>query len=93
METQKYTTNINFYTEITSTKTKHSNILVSVILLFTNEHYRKMNKGKKEKRKTIKNNKKKKNNKNKTNQNKPEIKLITPALPPLLLRIQYQSIM
>ena len=69
METKKYTTNINFYTEITSTKTKHSNILVLVILLFTNEHYRKMNKGKKEKRKTIKNNKKKEKQQK---QNKPK---------------------
>ena len=60
METQKCTTNINFYTEITSTKTKHSNFLVLVILLFTNEHYRKINKGTKEKRKTIKKNQKNK---------------------------------
>ena len=53
METQKYTININLCTEITSTKTKHSNFLVSVILLFTNEHYRKTNNGTKEKQKTI----------------------------------------
>ena len=53
METQKYTIIINLYAEITSTTTKHSNFLVSVILLFTNEHYRKTNKGTKEKQKTI----------------------------------------
>ena len=53
METKKYTININLYTEITSAKPKHSNFLVSVILLFTNEHYRKTNKGAKEKQKAI----------------------------------------
>ena len=41
METQKYTININLYREIISTKMKHYNFLVSVILLFINEHYRK----------------------------------------------------
>ena len=51
MENQKYTININFYRETTSTKMKHSNLLVSVILLFMNEHYRKTNKGKKVKTK------------------------------------------
>ena len=41
METQKYTINIDVYREITSTKMKYSKLLVSVILLFINEHYRK----------------------------------------------------
>ena len=39
--------NINLYGEITSTKMKHSNLLVLVILLFINKHYRKINKGEK----------------------------------------------
>ena len=39
--------NINLYREITSTKMKHSNLLVLVILLFINKHYRKINKGEK----------------------------------------------
>ena len=47
METQKYTININLYRKITSSKMKHSNLFVSVILLFINEHNRKTNKGKK----------------------------------------------
>ena len=66
METQKYTININLYTEITSTKMKHSNLLVSVILLFINEHYKKIDKGKKEKPKTE--NKKSEKNPNKKNE-------------------------
>ena len=38
VETQKYIININLYREITSTKMKHCNLLVSIILLFiTNE--------------------------------------------------------
>ena len=72
METQKYTININLYTEITSTKMKHSNLLVSVILLFINEHYKKIDKGKKEKPKTE--NKKKRK---KPEQKKREMKLFT----------------
>ena len=36
------------YRKITSTKMKHSNLLISVILLSINERYRKKNKGKKE---------------------------------------------
>ena len=63
METQKYTVNINLFREITSTKTKHSNLLVSVILLFINEHYRKTNEGKnttKQKKTKIKNKQRKK---------------------------------
>ena len=64
METQKYTININFYREITSTKMKHSNLFVSVILHFINEHYRKTNKGKKQnKTKTKSKNKQKQKNK------------------------------
>ena len=76
METQKYIINFNLYREITSTKMKHSNLLVLMILLFINEHYRKTNKEKKEKLKP---------KKKKTNKNKGEIKLITPALPRFLL--------
>ena len=62
METQKYTININIYREITSTKMKHSKLLVSVILLFINEHYRKnklMGKRKNKKQKQKKANKNK----------------------------------
>ena len=66
METQKYTININLYREITSTKTKHSNLFVSMILLFINEHYRKKIKGKK-------------NNKTKQNKKRREMKLIAPV--------------
>ena len=48
VETQKYTININFSRKITSTKMKNQpSLLVSVILLFINEHLRKTNKGKK----------------------------------------------
>ena len=36
------------YRKITSTKMKHSNLLISVILLSINERYRKKNKGNKE---------------------------------------------
>ena len=82
VETQKYTININLYREITSTKMKHSNLLVSVILVFINEHYRKTNKGNKEKNK----------NKNKTHTHKnprtkisKKMKSVAPALPPFLL--------
>ena len=52
METQKYTININLYRKITSTKMKHSNLLVSVISLFTNTE--KTNKSKKQKQKQYK---------------------------------------
>ena len=41
METQKYTININLYRKFTLTKMKTSNLLVSVVLLFINEQYRK----------------------------------------------------
>ena len=40
VETQKYTININLYRKITSTKIKHS-----MILLFINDQYRKTKKG------------------------------------------------
>ena len=53
METQKYTSNINSYREITSTKMKHSHLLVSVILPVINVHYGKT-KGKNQKQKTKK---------------------------------------
>ena len=53
METQKYTININFYRKITSTIMKHFYLLVSMILLFINDTYRK----KKGKRKTKQNKK------------------------------------
>ena len=46
METQKYTININFYRKITSTIMKHFYLLVSMILLFINDTYRKKKKGK-----------------------------------------------
>ena len=51
VETQNYTSNINLYREITSTKIKHSNLLVSVVLLFINQHHRQTNKGEKQKQK------------------------------------------
>ena len=51
VETQNPTSNINLYREIASTKIKHSNLLISVVLLFINEHYRKTNKGEKTKTK------------------------------------------
>ena len=57
-----------------------------MILLFTNEHYKKINKGTKEKRKAIK---KQQQQQQKKNQNKREIKLITPIFPPFLIRIEY----
>ena len=42
VETQKYVININLQRKSTSNKMKHhSNLLVSVILLFSNEHYKK----------------------------------------------------
>ena len=41
VETQEYAININLFREITSTKMKHSNLLLSMILLFINENYRK----------------------------------------------------
>ena len=63
VETQKYT--INLYREITSTKTEHSNLLVSVFLLFINEHYRKTNKVKQEEQKQTNKKTNKKTNKNK----------------------------
>ena len=64
-ETQKYTINIIFYREITSTKTEHSNLLVSVFLPFINEHYRKTNKVKQEEQKQTNKKTNKKTNKNK----------------------------
>ena len=54
METQKYTININLYRKITSTKIKHSNLLILASLLSINECYRKTNKGKKERNKRTK---------------------------------------
>ena len=86
METQKYTANINLYREITSTKMKHSNLFVSVILHFINEQYRKTNKREKN------NNKTKQKQKVKTKKNKREMKLIARP-PPFLLSKKYQSIM
>ena len=50
VETQIHTININLQRKITSTKMKHSNLLVSVILIFINEHYRKTDKEKKERK-------------------------------------------
>ena len=55
---------------------KHSNLFVSVILHFINEHYRKTNKrGKKQQNKT------KQKQKVKTKKNKREMKLIARPLP------------
>lgn len=52
-ETQKYSNDINLHRKITSTNmTHHSKWLVSVILLFLNEHYRRANKGKIEEKST-----------------------------------------
>ena len=70
METQKYTININLQRKINSTKMNHFNLLVSVILLFRNERYRKTIQGKKEE---------------KTNKNKREMELIATAFPPFTL--------
>lgn len=52
VETQEYAININLFREITSTKMKHSNLLLSMILLFINENYRKTNKGTKTQKRT-----------------------------------------
>ena len=82
VETQKYTININLYREITSTKMKHSNLLVSVILVFINEHYRKTNKGNKEKKQKQKQNT---HTQKSPNKNKQKMKSVAPALPPFLL--------
>ena len=51
METQKYTTNINLYREISSTDMKHSKLLLQVILLFIINITKKTNIKKKEKQK------------------------------------------
>ena len=52
VETQEYAININLFREITSTKMKHSNLLLSMILLFINENYRKTNNGTKTQKRT-----------------------------------------
>ena len=72
--------NVNLCRKITWSKMKHSNLLVSVILLFMNEHYRKL---------TKKNEKHTK----KANKNKWEMKLIASALSLFSLRKEYQWIM
>ena len=68
------------YIEITSIKIIHSNLLVSVILPFINEHYRKTNKGKKEYKNNSSNNNNKKQNKK---QKKTRIEINCPRPPSL----------
>ena len=72
METQKLIlTYLEKSFQIISTKTKLTNLLVSVILLFVNEYYKKTNKSEK--------------NTTNTNKNKWEMKLNAPTLPKRLL--------
>ena len=56
------------------------NLLLSMILLFINQHYRKTNKGKQEKK-----------NRKKTNKNKRKMRAL--ALPPFSFLKEYKSLM